>query len=465
MIAYIMTATRGLRLRRMASRLSVAAMSAALVATTSCTTATEVLEVKDPDIVNPSDVQSVAGANAVRLGALGRLNAATSGEESLFLLGGLFADEWINGDSFIARQEIDQRTVTRENSFLTTANRVLHRSRLSAEQAIELMEQYNPTAPGWQVAEMYFVQGYVINLLAEHLCNGLVFSSVVNGVEQYGSPMATQAAFEKALGLVEKGLPLITGNGADDLRVRYALQVLRGRILANLNRHPEAATAVAGVPTSYKYEMLHAATATSNQMWNFNNLVRRYSVSASEGMNGLNFATAGDPRVPVCSGGDAACRAIGVTLPTRDDLLRPIVVQTLWSARESSVAISNGMEARMIEAESQLKAGNAAAALATLNAARASVAGLAPLTDAGSDAARVDQVFRERGFWFYGRGRRMGDLRRLVRQYGRSQATVFPTGAWHKGGNYGSDVNFPVPQAEDNNPNVPKGGACIDRNA
>jgi hypothetical protein len=465
MIPYIMTGKRGPHLRRMASRFSIAAMSAALVATASCTTATEVLEVKDPDIVNPSDVQSVAGANAVRLGALGRLNAATSGEESLFLLGGLLADEWINGDSFIARQEIDQRTVTRENTFLTAANRVLHRARLSAEQAVALMRDYNPAAPGWQVAEMYFVQGYVVNLLAEHLCNGLVFSSVVDGVEQYGSPITTQAAFERALGLVEQGLPLITGGSADDLRVRYALQVLRGRILANLNRHPEAATAVTGVPTSFRYEMLHAATATSNQMWNFNNLVRRYSVSASEGVNGLPFATAGDPRVPVCSGGDATCRSIGVTLPTRDDLLRPIVVQTLWSTRESSVAISSGMEARMIEAESQLKAGNAAAALATLNAARSTVAGLSPLVDAGSDAARVDQLFRERAFWFYGRGRRMGDLRRLVRQYGRSQGSVFPTGAWHKGGNYGTDVNFPVPQAEDNNPNVPAGGACIDRNA
>lgn len=465
MIAYIMTATRWPRLRRMALRLPMAATAAALVVTTSCTTATEVLEVKDPDIVNPSDVQSVAGANAVRLGALGRLNSATSGEESLFLLGGLFADEWINGDSFIARQEIDQRTVTRENTFLTAANRVLHRARLSAEQAVELMKEYNPTAPGWQTAEMYFVQGYVVNLLAEHLCNGLVFSSVVNGAEQYGSPITTQAAFERALGHADEGLKLITGTTTDDVRVRNALQVLRGRILANLNRHPEAATAVAGVPTSFAYNMLHAATATSNQMWNFNNLVRRYSVSPSEGTNGLNFATAGDPRVPVCNGGDATCRAIGVTLPTRDDLLRPIVVQTIWSVRESPVAISNGMEARMIEAEAHLKAGNAAAAVATLNAARATVSGLAPLTDAGSDAARLDQLFRERAFWFYGRGRRMGDLRRLVRQYGRNQASVFPTGAWHKGGNYGTDVNFPVPQAEDNNPNVPAGGACIDRNA
>ena len=445
------------------TRLRAAAIAALAVAA-SCSSATEVLEVKDPDIVNPSDVQSVAGANAVRLGALARLNAATSGDESLFLLGGLLTDEWINGDSFIARQEIDQRTITRENTFLTAANRVLHRARLSAEQAVELLKTYNPAAPGWQSAEMYFVQAYAINLMAEHYCSGLIFSSVVNGVEEYGSPVTTTAAFEKALALVDLGIPLVTGTTADDTRVRNALRVLRGRLLVNLNRHAEAVTAVSGVPSTFTYNMLHAATATSNQIWNFNNLTRRYSVSVNEGVNGLNFGSANDPRVPVCQGGDAACRAIGVALATRDDLMRPIIIASAWPLRESPVAITNGIEARMIEAEGQLKAGNAAAALATLNAARATVTGLAPLADAGTPEARLDQLFRERAFWFFGRGYRTGDMRRLIRQYGRPASAVFPTGAWHKGGNYGVDVNFPIPQAEQNNPNA-GGASCLDRNA
>ncbi|HEX4936881.1 MAG TPA: hypothetical protein VFV33_27050, partial [Gemmatimonadaceae bacterium] len=442
-----MTNFRMQRLRRAGARCAAAAAAAiaALLAAAACSTATEILEVKDPDIVNPSDVASIAGANAVRLGALGRLNAATSGDESLFLLGGLFADEWINGDSFIARQEIDQRTITRENTFLTAANRVLHRARLSAEQALDLLAAHNPGAPGWQVAEMYFVQAYTINLMAEHYCSGLVFSTVKNGVEEYGSPLTTAAAYDKALGLVDQGLPLITGNTADDTRVRNALRVLKGRILVNLNRHAEAATAVAAVPNSFAYTMLHAATATSNQIWNFNALSRRYSMSVSEGTNGLNFGSASDPRVPACQGGDAACRAIGVTLATRDDLLRPIIVATTWPARESPVVITNGIEARMIEAEAQLKAGSAGAALATLNAARATVSGLAPLADAGTPEARLNQLFRERAFWFFGRGYRTGDLRRLIRQYGRAANTVFPTGTWHKGGNYGTDVNFPIP--------------------
>jgi hypothetical protein len=288
---------------------------------------------------------------------------------------------------------------------------------------------------------------------------------VVDGREQYGSPITTTAALERALVHTNSGLALITGTTANDVRVKSALQVTRGRILLNLNRHAEAATAVAGVATSFQYNMLHSATTQSNQFWSFNNNARRYSVGNSEGTNGLNFATANDPRVPVCVGGTAACNAIAVTQNRRDDLTQPMHVQMLWPARETPLAIVRGVEARLIEAEAQLRANNAAGALTTLNAARTTVTGLAPLTDAGSAALREDQLFRERAFWLFGTGHRVGDMRRLVRQFTRTANTVFPTGVWHKGGNYGSDVNVPVPQAEQNNPNVPSGQTCINRNA
>jgi hypothetical protein len=425
---------------------------------------TESLEVETPDIINPADVQSPAGADAVRTGTLARFNAATTGSESLFLLGGLFADEWINGDSFIARQEIDQRVITVQNNFLTDANRVMHRARLSARQAIDLMKQYRPTAPGWQVAEMFLVEAYIENLMAEHYCNGLVFSTVVDGGEVYGSPITDDAAFAMALAHADSGLALVTGTTANDVKIKSALQVTKGRILMNLNRPADAATAVTGVATSFKYDMLHSQTTNSNGVWSMNNLAWRYSVSTGEGTNGINFATANDPRVPVCIGGDATCRTNGVTRTTKDDQSTPLHVQLVWPTRESPMAITAGIEARLIEAEAQLRANNATASLATLNAARTTVTGLAPLTDAGSADARVNQLFRERAFWLFGRGHRVGALRRLVRQYTRSANSVFPIGAWHKGGNYGADVTIPVPQAEENNPNVPASQTCLDRN-
>jgi hypothetical protein len=91
---------------------------------------------------------------------------------------------------------------------------------------------------------------------------------------------------------------------------------------------------------------------------------------------------------------------------------------------------------------------------------------LPPLTDPGSADARVNLLFREKAFWTFSRGQRLGDLRRLVRQYGRSAGSVFPEGAHYKGSTYGADVNFPLVQAERPNPNVPDTGgtdACLDR--
>ena len=149
-------------------------------------------------------------------------------------------------------------------------------------------------------------------------------------------------------------------------------------------------------------------------------------------------------------------------------------VQLLWDERADPVALVTGIQARLIEAEAALRGATPANAITILNDLRSTVRSitnvpsltLAPLTDPGTQAGRVDLLFRERAFWNYGLGMRLGDLRRMVRQYGRTQASVFPSGAYGTSGlTYGSDVNFPIPQAERNNPEFGQEGACIDRNA
>jgi hypothetical protein len=92
---------------------------------------------------------------------------------------------------------------------------------------------------------------------------------------------------------------------------------------------------------------------------------------------------------------------------------------------------------------------------------------LAALTDPGAglsaaDAftARRNLLFQERALWLYNTGHRLGDLRRLVRNYGLPSTSVFPTGPHFRGSNYGNDVSFPPPFQENNNPSYDP-AACI----
>lgn len=443
----------------------------ASAAAAGCSATETLLEVNDPDIILPGNVASAAAANALRLGAMARLNTATSGGESTFLLGGLLADEYRSADTFLQRNETDRRAIQTTNAQTTAAFRALHRARLSAEQAVPALQEWN--APAWQVAQMYVVQGFVENQLAEDFCGHLPFSTVKEGIEVLGTGISTSAALERALAHADSALALVaSGTTAGDVQVRRTAQVLKGRILVNLERYADAAAAVAGVPTTHAFVMEHSANASTNAIWSLNNSIGRWTVSQGEGTNGIDFYTPRDPRVPTCVlPGKAGCnpdtpvsKPFDPATPTINGVR--LIIQQKWPERYSPVAIVTGVEARLIEAEAALAAGNYPGALLILNDLRASggVAGLTPLTAAATPDAQLDQLFRERAFWLFGTGHRLGDLRRLVRQYDRAPAAVYPTGAWWKGGQYGTDVNIPVPQAEENNPGFER-AACVTTSA
>ena len=85
-----------------------AALIAGLVLT-ACDNA--LLDFQDPDII--SSVNSASGAIALMNGVRERLVTVTTGEtptshESLIFFGGLLADEWKSGDSFVERNSTDR---------------------------------------------------------------------------------------------------------------------------------------------------------------------------------------------------------------------------------------------------------------------------------------------------------------------------------------------------------------------
>lgn len=88
-------------------------------------------------------------------------------------------------------------------------------------------------------------------------------------------------------------------------------------------------------------------------------------------------------------------------------------------------------------------------------------AAMTPLPTPASQDAAVTLFFREKAFWTFGRGQRLNDDRRQMRQYKRTEDQVFPTGSYFKGGQYGHTIQFPVSSSERSNPLF---NGCVDRN-
>jgi hypothetical protein len=206
------------------------------------------------------------------------------------------------------------------------------------------------------------------------------------------------------------------------------------------------------------YETEHATTpaALHNGVFEaFND--GNFGVFDQEGVNGLNYVSAEDVRVQGDSG-TGADNNTATWFPSK------------YSGFDASIPLADYVEAQLIIAESELRASAFAAMTQRLNDLRlASGLDFDPdldpdpeLPDPADAVAATDLLFRERAFWLFATGHRLGDMRRLIRQYGRDAETVFPTGDYFRGQTYGTDVNLPLPRREENNPNVT---GCLDRNA
>ena len=119
------------------------------------------LSVTDPDII----LQANSAASAVSLhnGAVLRLAQAvsgTQGPDALFMFGGLLADEWRSGDTFVQRNNQDQRIWDPTNTFNAGPFRNLNRVRTQARAAIDGLRSYSPT-PLTNVGRMFALTAYV----------------------------------------------------------------------------------------------------------------------------------------------------------------------------------------------------------------------------------------------------------------------------------------------------------------
>ena len=453
------------------SRMKLTARPPALAVTLLLAVACGILDTQTPNIVGADDLDTPAGAATKRLGAISTFTLAKDGDfnpvavpgsEDTFndnsdghiLLSGTLADEFVNPGFIPSRTEVDLRLAQPNTAGLSELFQSLHRARNSAEDAAASLQQFgsDPDADTG-IPEMHALAGFTYIFLAEDFCSGVTVSRIVSDAIVYGQPLTTSQILDTAVARFNTALAHPSIVPGDPI---YSLaSVGLGRALLNLGLFPEAAAAVATVPADFLYETEHATTpaALHNGVFEaFSN--GNFGVFDQEGGVGLNFVSAGDLRVQ----GDSGLGADNNTeswFPSK------------YPSFEASIPTADYLEAQLIIAESELQTSAFAAMNQRLNDLLLA-AGLPDTLPVPPDlTSATDQLFHERGFWLFATGHRLGDLRRLIRQYGRAPDAVFPNGTYYKGGlTYGVDVNLPLPRRETNNPNVdPSGDGCLDRNA
>jgi hypothetical protein len=424
------------------------------------------LDTNQPNIVGVEDLDTPAGAATKRLGAISTFTLAKDGDfnpvavpgnedafnddsDGYVLWSGLLADEFVNPGFIPSRTEVDLRRATSVTAGLAELFQSLSRARNGAEEAAVALQTFGtePDADSG-IPEMLSLAGFTFIFFGEGFCSGVPVSRIVGDEIVYGVPLTTAQVFDTAIVRFTAALAHPSMVPGDPIHSLASVGLARALINKGLENLPAAAAAVAAVPPEFLYETEHATTPAALHNGIFEAINNgEFSSHDQEGGNGLPYVSAEDIRVQGDSG-------------TASDNNTETWFPNKYASFEASVPLADYVEAQLIIAESELPT-SFAAMTQRLNDLRALIE-LGSLATPGTLDEAVDQLFTERAFWLYATGHRLGDMRRLIRQYGRTPETVFPTGEWFKGTTYGTDVNLPLPRREENNPNVT---GCLDRNA
>lgn len=430
-----------------------------------------------------SHMRSLQGAISLFNSARGDLQDAVS---VTALEVGLFTDELTirpdNHSDFASLSSLRVTVDTRhqqQSSGGITLDGILFRAydqtqlaRVSAAQSRYLFRELADPSLAYAISASYAVEGYAILLMAENMCSGIPLSeSPFEGKGTYSKALRTDEVFRIAVSKFDSAIQL----NHDSVRFHTLAKIGKGRALMGLGEYQRAAEAVKDVQPTEIFELRYSDVHTPSipppqastakpfdAFWTWvptsasiANVTRSVEVINNEGMNGMTWysnASAVDPRLPVTT----AVNSAGVRY------FPAVVRQEKFVKGGVRFKLAKWAEAKLIEAEYLLST-NDAGWIDALNEARRSV-GLPDTTSPADMDDKVDLLFRERAFWFYGEGVRLADFRRLVRQYNRSPFMVYPIGGYtrHSGYAHYGDVLVYIPE-EDKSVNHMYDG-CIHHN-
>lgn len=403
--------------------------------------------------ISPSAYNTAAGAEALRARAIGTLQSAIP---VYILETGLLTDELRTSETvFSPGVLIPPASISIDSRLLPSSGvssyAALQAARADASLALQALAAWDTSRNTPRLrAEMFGLMGYIHILLADFFCSGIPLSTIdLREDFTYRAGSTTAEVYRLALANLDSALVL-----ADtDSQLLNLARVLKGRALLALDSAAAAGQVSTAVPTTFRYQLALRWTSSYSAQ---NNLNGQATIADREGQNGLPYLSDNDPRTMAVLANNQNNSGIQLLFPAKYS-------ETGFSA----FPVADGIEARLIEAEALLRAGDIPGMLDVLNALRriATVAGQTEsvpdtLHDPGSQAARIALLFQERAYWLFLTGHREGDLRRVLRQYRQwypDQRRVYPTGSYTVPGfapaGYGKDVNASIdPQSEAPNP-------------
>jgi hypothetical protein len=421
----------------------------------------------------PTEVQNAAGAGELAVAAHYAFQQALG---SFIVATGLLTDELQSNergaginDNFFGQDNAPldaRRDRSNRSDAVYTA---LHGVRTLSMEAIGALAKYDPSHSANRRGALYAMQGYAELYLADLFCSGVPLS-IVDFEEDftYKPSETTSRVYMHAIALFDTALTL----APDSEAVIVMARIGTGRALLALEQYAAAADTVRAIPTdAHISELVYTCNYggcpfnSSTTMAAFD-LAPAATVADSEGAVGIPFISKYDPRTTV--------EQIGTTQYGYTTYFPEKFMQ----GAASTLNVATGVEARLIEAEADLRSGGSRW-LQILNELRtdgtvASVyqrtdtpgaspgpagvqdttwgpgtgtalipaavkadagpqcasgnggpppvcadtvwyKGLHPLQDPGTPQSRADLIFTERAKWLFLTGHREGDLRRRIR--------------------------------------------------
>jgi hypothetical protein len=412
------------------------------------------LEQSNPGSILARDVYTPANAQLLVSGAIGDFECAFH----LYTVAqGLVADELVNAFAAVINYDYDRRTLAPGHPYGTAqcggalqspgVYTPLSVARGSADTILARLNEWTDAEMPAGVNRTQLIgrsaayAGYSLLLLGEGMC-----SAAIN----LGPELSKTDLWNEAKLRFDAAVTAAT-TAADATTLDMA-RVGRARTLLNLGQTAAAGADAALVPSGFVLNATANATTTSRQ----NNHVfihtqlNNYS-SVDTSFVGLTFGGVADPRV-----------SVRVTDTLGSNGFTPLRRVLKYATRGAPIPIARTNEARLIQAEASVAAGDLAGAVDIINALHAA-AGLPPYDGSGQTAAQVKaQVVEERRRELFLESHRLGDMNRYQLPRLPADGAPFPSGGVYAslacpGANaQGYPFGFPLPDVErNNNPNIP----------